>query len=59
MCPEAALREKRCELKKRELVCGKHEQCISQKFISARAEVIEVPALFQHFRKLGDTNEVR
>src|SRR5713101_8072010 len=33
MRTEAAVREKRRELKKRESVCGEHEQCIPQEFI--------------------------
>src|SRR5713226_6099674 len=57
MRTEAAMREKRCELKKRESVCGEHEQCIPQEFIRAGAEGIQMPARFEDFSNLPDAHE--
>src|SRR6266851_7907128 len=54
---EAAMREKRCELKKRESVCGENKQCIPQEFIRARAEGIQMPTRFEDFGNLPDAHE--
>src|SRR5437879_705514 len=57
MRTEAAMREKRGELKKRESVCGEHEECIPQEFIRARTDGIEIPARFEDFSDLPDAHE--
>src|SRR2546427_13071490 len=57
MRTEAAMREKRCELKKRQSVCGEHKQCIPQEFIRARTEGIQMPARFENFSDLPDAHE--
>src|SRR5690349_3551836 len=51
------MREKRCELKERESICGEHEQCISQEFIRTRAEGIQMPAGFEDFGNFGDVHK--
>src|SRR6266481_8247380 len=50
MCTEAAMREKRCELKESESVCGEHKQRIPQEFIRARTEGIQMPARFDYVK---------
>ena len=57
--PEAAVRKQRCELKERESIRGEYIERISKKLISPRAEIVEVPAMFQEFGEFCDPDKLR
>jgi hypothetical protein len=58
-CAELTVGKKQSEFDKREMVCGKHEECVTQKLIGSRPEMVEAPVAPEDFRDFGDGDEVR
>ena len=56
---ERGVREERRKFEEREAVRRKHVEGISEKFLRARAEAVEAPALAKNFIELADADEVR